>query len=55
MRTDENLIGSAICGTVHRQSGNIAKAEKCENLMTEFVNVIIAETKAKRIRERNND
>ena len=55
MTNDGNLIGNAIAGVVHRQSGNIAKAEKCENLMTEFVNVMIAETKAKRIRERNND
>ena len=55
MRNDGNLLGNAIAGVVHRKSGNIAKAEKCENLMTEFVNVMIAETKAKRIRERNND
>jgi hypothetical protein len=47
MNQDAPIIGLAIAGHAFRASGNDKKAEEYDNPLTDFINLMIAEYKAK--------
>ena len=46
----ESSIGLALAGHADRAAGNEKRAEKYENPLTDFINMMIAEAKAKHLR-----
>ena len=48
----ESCIGLALAGHADRAAGNAKRAEKYDNPLTDFINLMIAEAKAKQKKQK---
>lgn len=55
VKNTSNPIGLALAGHAFRAAGNTEKAAEYDNPLTDFINLVIAEAKAKQNRSRTDN